>query len=1221
MNKIRRKFFRKLTSLALALSMVLSISPITAWAADAPPTSAPSCEYNYFSGLKLVFALSEDTINWAKAISTITIGDKPYTKSAYSYLSGDTFYVSAKDVGYNEVPYISINQNFLGSDGSVDCVISATGYDDLTLTLTRSGSNYTAEIQSSGDSGGGTEGGNNGGTESGTQIAISDIEISSDYFGSKWYFTFGANNADYISKITGMSVNGAAWESTNYAPSNGGAYYANTSDKQLVIVKQSFGSTPAIQSGDVVTIKANGYDDLTFKCVIDENGNLTLTENDGQGDPYTFHAKLKGSFEAAIVGQKDYDGVSGATGAASSNKNSAVTVYGALVEGDAEPAETDWQELDPTKTNIKLEGSKCSVSIAPDTSKGTSADANSGMSGVYMTISSSLTLDGTPKDAGYYLISVKLTDDQGREATSNALPFRIYAGTETLAEQLVTENLVQTQDGKYMWDIMEPWAITNFGTNVNGEENAVRVPTGLKAWYGSHTSGTYGYLGYDLPWDQVTAGEIPQTLYIPDGCNLTMVNMEILSSVRIVVESGGKLVLRDCSVQGIIDVQDGGTFSMNYDDYGDEPFLTGASISGQLRLADGAILENAAIYSHANYLANGELVDRTTAAPVVLATGNVTVKGHVFIRGDEAAGEYAGQTGLRVEDGALTVEDGALLVVYGGNGKTSLTNDSGTAVELDNGTIDGGGKLVAIAGQAFWGNGGTAVTGTGTVSTNEAILQGATAYNTFSADPGKAAADTVTVSSSKVHLADGTVIDTTENDPLAKLYWKTGIDPVPPLDKFPATESKATQTITAADVTATYGDTDVGVTATATGALSYEVKDGSDVVEVNSSTGALTIKKAGEATITVTAAGTNEYASAAKDISVTIVKKAITVTAQDKSAYVGDVVPVLGVNDFTVTGLVGSDSLTTNPMLAYAVTPDMSKAGTSVITVSGASAGENYTVTHANGTLTISNKSSGGSSAPATYAITVADSTNGSISASKKTAAAGDTVKVAVSPDKGYTLETITVTDKNGKEITLNEKNGTYSFKMPTGAVKVKATFMKDNSMLNFFVDVTAADYFYDSVLWAAENGITKGYDASHFQPDTACSRGQVVTFLWRAAGCPAPRSACPFTDVSASSPYAKAIAWAAEKGIAQGFDATHFRPDSTVSRAQFVTFLWRYEGQPDLKGSCPFTDVSSSSPYYTAILWAAKNGITKGYDASHFQPDTACSRGQVVTFIYRDMA
>ena len=110
---------------------------------------------------------------------------------------------------------------------------------------------------------------------------------------------------------------------------------------------------------------------------------------------------------------------------------------------------------------------------------------------------------------------------------------------------------------------MEPWAIKNFGSNVENETESVRVPKDLEVWYGSHESGTYGYLGYDLAWKEVEKGNIPQTLYIPNGCNLTLMNMKILSSVRIVVENGGKLTLRDSTVQGIIDVQSGGTFSMN----------------------------------------------------------------------------------------------------------------------------------------------------------------------------------------------------------------------------------------------------------------------------------------------------------------------------------------------------------------------------------------------------------------------------------------------------------------------------------------------------------------------------------------------------------------------------------------------------------------------------------------------------------------------------------
>ncbi len=406
------------------------------------------------------------------------------------------------------------------------------------------------------------------------------------------------------------------------------------------------------------------------------------------------------------------------------------------------------------------------------------------MKGVYVTLSSDLTLNGTPKDAGSYLVSVHIEDNQGRTADSNALPFRIYTGEETLADQIKVENLKQYQSGLYAWDIMEPWAIKNFGSNVDGEENSVRVPEKLEVWYGSHESGTYGVLGYNIPWDDVKASNIPQTLYIPNGCNLTLMNMKILSSVRIVVENGGKLTLRDSTVQGIIDVQSGGTFSMNYNAY-NKKYETGATICGQLRMEDGSILENAAIYSHANYLANGDLTDRTTHEPVVMTTGNVQVKGQVFISGD-AGGSEIGQSGLRVS-GTLTLDNGAVLAVYGGKG-TVVDTKGGTAIELNNGTITGGGKVIALGGEVLWKHGGAAVSGTGTIATTEAYLQGATAYTNSPSkpQPGKAHDDTVTVTANRRHVADGELIDTVDN-PLADLYWKASIDAAPNLSKYAIT--------------------------------------------------------------------------------------------------------------------------------------------------------------------------------------------------------------------------------------------------------------------------------------------------------------------------------------------------------------------------------------------------------------------------------------------------
>ena len=173
----------------------------------------------------------------------------------------------------------------------------------------------------------------------------------------------------------------------------------------------------------------------------------------------------------------------------------------------------------------------------------------------------------------------------------------------------------------------------------------------------------------------------------------------------------------------------------------------------------------------------------------------------------------------------------------------------------------------------------------------------------------------------------------------------------------------------------------------------------------------------------------------------------------------------------------------------------------------------------------------------------------------------------------------------------------------------------------NPFVDVSESDYYYDAVLWAYSNNITSGKDATHFQPDAACTRAQVVTFLWRANGQPEPTSTTnPFVDVSKDSYYYKAVLWAAEKGITSGKDATHFQPDATVTRAQFVTFLWRSEGKPAPKGDNPFVDVANGQYYTDAVVWAYENGITSGKDATHFQPDANCIRAQVVTFLYRDM-
>ena len=259
-----------------------------------------------------------------------------------------------------------------------------------------------------------------------------------------------------------------------------------------------------------------------------------------------------------------------------------------------------------------------------------------------------------------------------------------------------------------------------------------------------------------------------------------------------------------------------------------------------------------------------------------------------------------------------------------------------------------------------------------------------------------------------------------------------------------------------------------------------------------------------------------------------------------------------------------------------------------------------------------------GSSSDPTYSVTVDKTENGSVTVSPKSASKGDTVTVTVKPDSGYVLETLTVTDKNGNELTLKDKdNGKYTFTMPAGKVEVKATFMEDNSVLNFFYDVPNGAYFYEAVKWAVENGITDGVGDNLFAPDQPCTRAQIVTFLWRAAGSPEPKTASSFTDVSASAYYAKAVAWAVENGITNGMTATMFAPDATCTRGQSVTFLHRA-----LKGtassSANFTDVKSDAFYADAINWAVANNVTNGTSNTTFSPDADCTRAEIVTFLYR---
>ena len=259
--------------------------------------------------------------------------------------------------------------------------------------------------------------------------------------------------------------------------------------------------------------------------------------------------------------------------------------------------------------------------------------------------------------------------------------------------------------------------------------------------------------------------------------------------------------------------------------------------------------------------------------------------------------------------------------------------------------------------------------------------------------------------------------------------------------------------------------------------------------------------------------------------------------------------------------------------------------------------------------------SSGGST---TYPVATPSKTeNGTVTVSPRSAEKGDSVTITVKPDSGYQLDELTVTDKNGKERKLTDKgNGKSTFTMPASKVEINATFVKEIET-SPFSDVSTSAYYYEAVKWAQEKGITGGIGNGLFGPNQPCTRAQIVTFLWRAAGSPEPKSMSSFSDVSADSYYAKAVAWAVENGITTGTGDGKFSPDATCTRAQSVTFLFRAIGKL-VDSKAEFSDVLTDSYYANAVAWAVENGVTNGIGDGLFGPNNSCTRAQIVTFLFR---
>lgn len=297
-------------------------------------------------------------------------------------------------------------------------------------------------------------------------------------------------------------------------------------------------------------------------------------------------------------------------------------------------------------------------------------------------------------------------------------------------------------------------------------------------------------------------------------------------------------------------------------------------------------------------------------------------------------------------------------------------------------------------------------------------------------------------------------------------------------------------------------------------------------------------------------------------------------------------------------------------------------AGNATITAKAGEKTATCAVTVTNPSNSGSSSGGGGSSTPR-YAVTVPDKTeNGSLSVSSKNTKKGSDVTVTATPDKGYEVDDIVAKDAKGNKLTLKDNgDGTYTFTMPASKVTVTAAFAEKKAEPivpeKLFADVSADDYYYEAVKWASENGVTGGIGENLFGANLPCTRAQIVTFLWRAAGSPEPKGMSGFVDVSADAYYAKAVAWAVEEGIVSGTSATTFNPDAVCTRAQSVAFLYRAFGEKVNKAA-GFSDVSADAYYADAVAWAVENGVASGIGGGLFAPDQDCARGQIVAFLYR---
>ena len=404
------------------------------------------------------------------------------------------------------------------------------------------------------------------------------------------------------------------------------------------------------------------------------------------------------------------------------------------------------------------------------------------------------------------------------------------------------------------------------------------------------------------------------------------------------------------------------------------------------------------------------------------------------------------------------------------------------------------------------------------------------------------------------------------------------------------------------------------------GAVTYTVVNGTGEATIDPNTGVLTPVKVGSVSVIATKAGDNDYnAVTSAPVEITITKA--TPTGEPKYTEIKTGGKTLADAALTIEGSTLKPNAGTLEWVddkGNVLSNDTKVEANTTYKWRFTPTDGNYTVL--TGSIELYHKSSSGGSGwyYTYYTIKATAGTNGSISPSGWTSVRdGWDQTFTITPDKGYAVAKVLV---DGKSVGAVKS---YTFKNVTKDHTIEAIFMKSNGnpQTGVFVDVAEGSYYEEAIDWAVEKGITNGVSSNMFAPNDPCTRAQIVTFLWRAAGSPAPKSMSSFTDVPADAFYAKAVAWAVENGITSGTGESKFSPNATCTRAQSVTFLYRASGSPAVSGSAEFSDVATNAYYADAVAWAAKKGITTGIGGGLFGSDNDCTRGQIVTFLWRAMA